>query len=445
MAAPWTSRRVIGPGQADGPAIEDPRAGPLRRMRALALALLALALSGLVFSHWMGGQGVWGWTRAFCEAAAVGALADWFAVVALFRHPLGLPIPHTAIIPASKARIADSLATFVRDHFLDPEMLLSKLAVFDPAARLGQWLGEPGNARKLSGSAREMALEAVDLLDETAVRHAIHAFLIKKLRAWDAAALGGDVLELLTKDGRHHELLDAALQNLGQYIGQAGTREKLSDMMVRHARSEWPKISKAVNFIKSVDDLGDRLADRVAVAIIEEMQAVMSAPQHPIRLEYEAWLQGFIARMRSEPALVARINEIKMRIIDHPAVQEYVNGLWSEIHGALKRDLAREDSAMARYLERGLQQMGHKLAEDPALRQAINDHVLSAASKLSGGLRNTLTTHIASTVKAWDERQLVRQIELSVGRDLQFIRINGTLVGGLVGVMLYGLSRLMWS
>lgn len=422
---------------------EDPRAKPLRRMQALALGLLLLAIAGLVLSHWMGAQGPWAWTRAFCEAAAVGALADWFAVVALFRRPLGLPIPHTAIIPASKGRIADSLAGFVRDHFLDPDTLLSKLSVFDPAARLGQWISQPDQARQISNSARALALEALDLLDEAAVRQAIHRFVVAKARAWDAAALGGDVLELLTRDGRHHELLNAALLNLGNYLDDPATRHKLSDLMVKHARAEWPKIIKAVNLVKSVDELGDKLADKLALAIINEMREVMAEPEHPVRLQYEDWLQGFIERLKTDPALIDRVNEIKLQIIDHPAVLDYVQGLWTEVHAVLKRELAQEDSALGRHLEQGLLRLGRQLAEDDDLRQAINSHVLSAAGKLSGTLRSTLTSHIATTVKGWDERQLVQQVELSVGRDLQFIRINGTVVGGLVGIGLHALMTLV--
>ncbi|RZI85576.1 MAG: DUF445 domain-containing protein [Rubrivivax sp.] len=421
----------------------DPRAKSLKRMQALALSLLGLAVAGLVLSQWMGAQGPWAWAKAFCEAAAVGALADWFAVVALFKRPLGLPIPHTAIIPASKGRIADSLAAFVRDHFLDPQTLLSKLSVFDPAARLGQWISQPENVHRLSGSVRAIALEAFDLLDETAVRQAIHQFVVAKVRTWNAADLGGDVLSLLTQDGRHHDMLDAALLNLSSYLDQPDTKHKLSDLMVKHARTEWPKIIKAVNIIKSVDDLGDNLADRLAVAIISEMRDVLSEPEHPVRLQYESWLQGFIERLKTDPALIDRINEVKMRLIDHPAVQDYVNGLWADIHAALKKNLAQEDSSLIGYVEKGLLRMGHKLAEDSALREAINSHVLSAAEQLSGTLRTTLTAHIATTVKGWDEHQLVNQIELSVGRDLQFIRINGTVVGGLVGVALHAFGTLV--
>src|SRR5690606_25295052 len=145
----------------------------LRRMKIGAAALLATMLAGFITSHAMGGQGAWAWVRAFCEAATVGALADWFAVVALFRHPLGLPIPHTAIIPGNKERIGDNLAVFVRDHFLDPDTLLEKLKIFDPAARLGEWLSEPEQAKRVSEAARQIAVQVLDLLDETAVRKVI--------------------------------------------------------------------------------------------------------------------------------------------------------------------------------------------------------------------------------------------------------------------------------
>src|SRR5690606_1361315 len=171
----------------------DPRLLTLRRMKITAAALLVAMVSGFVVSHVMGGQGAWAWVRAFCEAATVGALADWFAVVALFRHPLGLPIPHTAIIPANKERIGDNLAIFVRDHFLDPDTLLEKLKLFDPATRLGQWLNEPEQAGRVSEAARQIAVQVLDLLDEAAVRKVMQEFITTNLKKWDAARSAGDV------------------------------------------------------------------------------------------------------------------------------------------------------------------------------------------------------------------------------------------------------------
>ncbi len=420
----------------------DPRAQALRRMQGMALILLLLAVAGLVTSEWMGGQGAWAWTGAFCEAAAVGALADWFAVTALFRRPLGLPIPHTAVIPANKHRIADNLAVFVRDQFLDPATLMAKLSVFDPAARLGEWLVLPGNLQRLSGPARTLALEAVDLLDEQAVRQAIHGFVVSKLRDWDAASTGGDVLDLLTTDGRHHELLDGALIKLAAYLQEPEHKQELARLMVGYARKEWPKIVKVVNVVKSVDALADDFSERLAHALIDELAKALSSPEHVLRVRYEAWLGGFMARLKADPALRRRINDIKDEAIEHPAVGDYVQGLWADIREAIRRDLQSDTSALSRHLEQGLQGLGHRLAHDTSLREAINTHVLSAAETLAGSLRTAVTGHIAQTVKAWDDRQLVGQIELSIGRDLQFIRINGTVVGGLIGLALHALLTL---
>lgn len=413
------------------------RRAQLRRMKIAALALLVAMISGFITSHLMGGQGAWAWVRAFCEAATVGALADWFAVVALFRRPMGLPIPHTAIIPSNKDRIGDNLAVFVRDHFLDPDTLMDKLRGFDPAARLSRWLARPKQAHALSDGARRVALQTLDLLDDHAVRGVIHEFVVKTLRRWDAAGTAGEVLSLLTRDGRHQELLDAAMERLGGYLGDEDVKERASALLVKFARKEWPRIIKAVDVIASVEGIADNLADRLARALVQELRDVLSEPDHPVRRDYEAWVLDYIARLRADPALAAQVEAMKQRAIDHPKVQEYVQGLWDDIHAALRRDLSDERSALAAHLESALLALARKLGEDPELREAINSHVLGAARRLTGRLRIGVTEHISRTVKLWDERHLVDELELSVGRDLQYIRFNGTLVGGLIGVLLH--------
>lgn len=413
------------------------RRAQLRRMKIAALALLVAMISGFITSHVMGGQGAWAWVRAFCEAATVGALADWFAVVALFRRPMGLPIPHTAIIPSNKDRIGDNLAVFVRDHFLDPDTLMEKLRGFDPAARLSRWLARPKQAHALSDGARRVVLQTLDLLDDSAVRGVIQEFVVKTLRRWDAAGTAGEVLGLLTRDGRHQELLDAAMERLGGYLGDEDVKERASALLVKFARKEWPRIIKAVDVIASVEGIADNLADRLARALVQELRDVLSEPDHPVRRDYEAWVLDYIARLRADPALAAQVEAMKQRAIDHPKVQEYVQGLWDDIHAALRRDLSDEQSALAAHLENALLALARKLGEDPDLREAINGHVLGAARRLTGRLRIGVTEHISRTVKLWDERHLVEELELSVGRDLQYIRFNGTLVGGLIGVLLH--------
>lgn len=424
-------------------ALQDPRRTQLRRTKALALGLLFAMLAGFVVSHALGGQGAWAWTGAFCEAATVGALADWFAVTALFRRPLGLPIPHTAIVPRNKPRIGEQLARFVRDHFLTTEMLLARLRVFDPAARLGQWLAEPAQARAASDAVRRMALEALAMLDEGAVRGAIQRFVVERLRGWDAAATVGEVLALLTRDGRHQTLFDEALRRLGAYLDQAGVKERAAELMVRYARREWPRIVGTVNMVKPVDGIAGQLAERLARALLDEMQDVLTDPAHMLRQDYERWLADYIERLRDDPALKAQIDDMKRRAIDHPQLQAYVQGIWDEIRLALGRDLEREDSALGRHLEQALSALGARLGADGGLREALNAHVLSAAASLAERLREGITTHIAQTVARWDERQLVEALELSVGRDLQYVRFSGTLVGGAIGLLLHALITLL--
>ena len=418
----------------------DTRAALLRRWKSIAVSLLLLALCGLALAHAMGGAGGWGWLRAFCEASAVGAIADWFAVVALFRYPLGIKIPHTAIIPQSKERIADGLADFVRDNFLDPQTILVKLAVFDPARKLGEWLTDPQRVRFWVGQGQRWALGLLDTFDDERLKKATLELIALQLRRWDTAPTAGDVLGLLTQNGRHHQLLDAGLQQLATFLAQDEVKANVSQLMQKHARREWPKIIATLQVVANVPDLADSLADRLSASILAELHEVLAQPEHPVRLRYEAWLKDFVGRLGSNPELIASVNQMKERAISDPAMQTFVASLWTDIKQLLRRDLAGEDSTVARYIERGLHAIGQRLASDHSLRDSINEHVLSAAAHLATDLRAGITAHIAQTVKAWDDQQLVRALELSVGRDLQFIRINGTLVGGLIGLLLHAVA-----
>ena len=424
------------------PAQPDTRAALLRRWKRIALSLLLLALGGLTLAHAMGGAGGWGWLRAFCEASAVGAIADWFAVVALFRYPLGIKIPHTAIIPQSKERIADGLAGFVRDNFLDPQAILAKLAVFDPARKLGEWLTDAQRLRFWVGQAQRWAIGLLDTFDDKRLQQATLELIALQLRRWDAAPTAGDVLGLLTQNGRHHQLLDAGLQQLAAFLAQDEVKANVSQLMIKHARREWPKIIATLEVVANVPNLADSLADRLSASILAELHEVLAQPEHPVRQRYEAWLKDFVERLRTDPELIASVNQMKERVLADPAMQTFVSSLWIDIKQLLRRDLAGEDSTVARYTERALRAIGQRLAGDESLRGAINEHVLSAAAHLAGDLRAGITSHIAQTVKAWDDRQLVRELELSVGRDLQFIRINGTLVGGLIGLLLHAVAVL---
>jgi uncharacterized membrane-anchored protein YjiN (DUF445 family) len=411
-------------------------------MKWLAASLLLAALAGLALAHAMGGAGVWGWVRAFCEASAVGAIADWFAVVALFRHPLGLKIPHTAIIPQSKERIADGLAEFVRDHFLDPATILAKLTALDPARRLGEWLTSPERVHAWVGQAQGWALGLLDTFDDERLQKAALDLIIAQARRWDAAPTAGDVLGLLTQNGRHHQLLDAGLQKLAEFLMEDAVKARVAQLMLKHARKEWPKIVGTLELVANVPDLAERLAERLSISLLEELREVLAQSDHPVRLRYEAWLATFIERLRSDPALIASIHQLKEKAITDPALQRYVSSLWSDVRQLLRDNLAADDSTLARYTQSALQAISQRLASDPGLHDALNEHLLSAAGHLAANLRTSMTVHIAQTVKAWDDQRLVGQLELQVGRDLQFIRINGTVVGGLIGLLLHAAAVL---
>jgi len=417
----------------------DPRRRELHRLQLLAFALLLAALAVLLLSAWMGGQGVWAWTRAFSEAAVVGALADWFAVVALFRRPLGLPFPHTAIIPSNKARIGDQLALFVREHFLEPKTLLQKLAVFDPATRLAQWLVEPAQVRAWVNAVRGWSLQALDWLDDARLQLAFKALLMDAMQRWNSAETAAQVLSALTKDGRHHAVLDAGLLKFAQILDQDEVKAQVSAKLAQYARAEWPKMIGVFSVFKSVDGMADELSTKLAQAIILDVVAVLQDAEHPLRKQYDAKVMEYIARLGEDQAVQAAFNDVKTQLLQGPEVSDYSRLLAQEVKAWLRADLSREDSSLAQHLTQAMQALGEKLRDDANLRAAINEHVLTAADKLVLDMRDGVTEHIAKTVKAWDERQLVETLELSVGRDLQYIRFNGTIVGGLIGLGLHAL------
>ncbi|WP_343628097.1 DUF445 domain-containing protein [Roseateles sp.] len=420
--------------------LTDPRIAALRRMKLVALGCLLLSLAGLGLSLVMGASGPWAWLKAFCEAAAIGGLADWFAVVALFRHPLGLPIPHTALIPQGKHRIADSLAEFVRDNFLHPEVLLRKLQILNPAERLGEWLREPRNLAQVTGSVRSMAIEALSLLNEQAVRRAIGEFLVARALAWNATATAASVLDVMTKSGRHQDVLDGALSKLRDYLATPEVRALVASRLLKFARAQWPKATSLVDTIANVDKMADSLSDKLALQLVEEVQTALSQPEHSVRRQFDAWIIEFIERLRQDPEFARDVNAMKDRVVQSDDVRAYLDGVWTEVRATIEADLRRDDSVLMRHLDHSLASLGERLGRDPGLVEAINEHVLSSAARMVGSMREGVTQHIATTVKAWDDRSLVRQIELSVGRDLQYIRLNGTLVGGVIGLALYGVT-----
>ncbi|MET0208588.1 MAG: DUF445 domain-containing protein, partial [Burkholderiaceae bacterium] len=298
----------------------------------------------------------------------------------------------------------------------------------------------PENMEKLTGSVRAMALEALSFLNEQSVRRGLGEFLVARAMSWNATGTAASVLDVLTKEGRHQEVLDAALAKLRDYLATPEVRTLVAGRLIKFARAQWPKVTTVVDAISNVDKMADSLSDKLALQLVEEVQTALAQPGHPVRQQFDTWIAEFTDRLRQDPEFARDINSMKDRIVQSDEVRAYLDGVWTELRTTIEADMRKDDSALLRHLGRSLGALGDRLSRDPSLIAAINEHVLSAATRMVGSMRDGVTRHIATTVKAWDERSLVDQIELSVGRDLQFIRLNGTLVGGIIGVVLYAVT-----
>lgn len=418
------------------------KARELAKMKRVALALLATVTLLFVLARLQHGAGIWGWVAAFAEAAMIGALADWFAVVALFRHPLGLPIPHTAIIPANKDRIAGNLAAFIRDKFLATDTIVRKMRAFDPAGHLALWLQQPDNAALIAGKLASALAGWLDFIDDARVRRFLAAAIRGRLKEMDLSAMSGKILDALTADDRHQEVLDAALARLARWLDDPDVQAAFAAMIVEVAGKEYPKVLRTVGLVTDTEEFSRRIAGSIVRGINGWLHDIGDDPQHPRRQAFDESVAEFIERLKMDADLAARIEAAKRDMLAHPAMAEYLNGLWDDMKSWLRSDLQRADSHLATRLRSAAMAFGATLASNPALHESLDDHLQSAVVALADDFRDGLADHIASTIRGWKDEDLVRELELSVGRDLQFIRVNGTLVGGAIGLLLHALTLL---
>ncbi len=412
------------------------RAASLARMKSIALMLLggaaglyALAI-GLQDQH-----PAWPYVAAFAEAAMVGAVADWFAVVALFRHPLGLPVPHTAIIPSNKDRIGENLAAFLCTHFLSTQQVLSKLQAFDAPARLATWLSDPVHARQVGHHAGSLLGHALKAFDEEAVRHFVHATVVERLTRLDASRLAGELLGVLTADGRHQQLLDEVLRRLAAVLDDEALKEMLADVVASEV--------KYLRFV-GLDAVAGRYATNKMVAGVAKLLADMGEDaQHPLRERLDQFMADFVERLKDDPDLRARGAVIWQALLAHPQLGRYLQGLWSDLIGWLCADLSRPGSVVRERVGLAAQRLGEQLAGDPAMQAWIQQQLTAAAPALIDRYREDIRRYIVDRVREWNAQEMTRELENHIGRDLQFIRINGTLVGGLVGLGIHAATELV--
>lgn len=411
----------------------------LKRSKRLALSLLLIAAATFVVTlflppnFWVLG------VKAIAEAAMVGALADWFAVVALFRR---VPVPfisrHTAIIPRNKDRIGENLGRFVQEKFLDTDSLLALIRRHDPSHMLAHWLNAPGNADRIGRHLLQVMRGFLDLTDDERIQRFLRRAVHRALDKVDLTQSSALLLDSLTKNNRHQELLDAAVQQLLRLLHKPGTREFIASQIVRWLKREHPIKAKML----PTEWLGEHSADLVANAVDSILDEVALDQGHEFRLGFNRAVQRLIEKLKTDPEMAERAEVIKNWLKEDESLNRYIGELWQDLRSWLKADLASDDSRVQARVRLAALWLGETLAADEALRASMNQHLEDAARSVAPEFAEFLTRHISDTVKSWDAREMSQQIELNIGRDLQFIRINGTLVGGTIGLVLYLLSQL---
>ncbi|HEX8498517.1 MAG TPA: DUF445 domain-containing protein, partial [Actinomycetales bacterium] len=374
--------------------------------------------------------GPWvGYVRATAEASMVGALADWFAVTALFRHPLRLPIPHTAIIPRKKDQIGASLGTFVQENFLTRGVVEDKLATVDVPGRLGDFLAAPGRAERLAGDAAAALSGLTDLLRDDDVQEAVAGLVDRRLHATPAAPVLARVLELVVDGDRHQEVLSAALRYLGRFLEENRIvfRAQLGD-----ASPAWVP-----------DWVDDRVFDRVFAALQGFLHEVGDERDHELRRVYDARLRAYVHALRTDPDTAESVEAFKKQLLEHPAVRAWSSSLWTNAKTAFLAAAADPDSELRARVAGLIRDGARLLRTDPRVRERVQRQSVRVAGYLVERFAGDVADVVGTTVARWDTEETSRRIELQVGRDLQFIRINGTVVGGLAGLVIYTVAQLL--
>jgi uncharacterized membrane-anchored protein YjiN (DUF445 family) len=402
----------------------------LDRMKRRATGLLVLMGAIFLVTSLLEPQHSWvGYIRATAEASLVGGVADWFAITALFRHPLNIPIPHTAIIPSRKDRIGRSLGNFVQNNFLSPDMLTAKLRAALISRRAAEWLSQPENARKAAQNLASVLRSAFDVIRDEDVHSLLDRSVIEPLRRMPIAPVLSKGLALITVDDRHQQLLDRVIHGLTRLVAE---NEALIRDRIREESPWWVP--------EMVDD---RIHAKVLGGIERTLYEVGADPDHQLRHQFDQLLADWMVQLQESPEVIARAEAIKQQVLDPETSGRLAASLWEELKEALGRQGQAGDEGPLGAVARGLSALGKAALEDETLLEKVDGWIIGAVLRVVEQHRHEVGQLIAQTVSAWDPDETSKRIELLVGRDLQFIRINGTLVGGLVGLLIYTVSRLV--
>lgn len=427
---------VLLDNTGNGSSAKAQRRASLKRRKRWAAALLGLAAVVFCITAFLDrnhGFGALGLVRAMAEAALIGGLADWYAVVALFRHPLHVPLPHTAIIPRKKRAIGRSLAEFIREHFLRREYITARLQAIKPADRLAEYMATPESAGRLADVSVEVATHLVDVLDNEDLQDFVWRTTRARLAGMDAARLLAQLLDLLTREGRHREAVDSLLGDVAGYVQQPDVRAmlsaKISDELWTVVR--WAKLDAVV---------ADKLAQKVAAATAQLIEDMANDTEHPLRQRFDRQLPRFIDRLRTDAELRRKVNAFRDAVIANRELADYTRALCRDTLDWIRCDLADPASAIHRQVVNASQALGRHLKATPALNAWFNAWLATTAASLIDRYGDTISAYIEARVEAWSTDEVTEELELSIGADLQWIRYNGTAVGALIGALLYGLA-----
>jgi uncharacterized membrane-anchored protein YjiN (DUF445 family) len=436
------AHRVIEPGgpgpdlggvfAADASADAERRT-QLRRMKGVALGFLVGATVLFLVCRWAGAHGAAAWVGyvgAAAEAGMVGALADWFAVTALFKHPLGIPIPHTAIIKRKKDQLGEGLGTFVRENFMSPEVVETKLRDAQIASRLGKWLSDPGHATRVAAEASNVLRVGVEMLRDEDVQHVFDRMIIKRLAEPKWGPPVGRVLGTLLAENRQEALIQLLADRAFQWSLNAG--EVIQRVIERDSPSWSPRW---------VDHL---VGDRIHRELMDFTDKVRRNPDHELRRSATRFLFEFADDLQHDEDTIARAETVKEQIMARDEVTRAAETAWTALKGIVMESVDDPSSALRTRIADSVQHIGESLRDDADLRDKVDDWIIRGARHLVSEYGVEITAVITETIERWDAEEASQRIELHVGRDLQFIRINGTVVGALAGLAIYTVAELLF-
>jgi uncharacterized membrane-anchored protein YjiN (DUF445 family) len=403
----------------------NPAQGGARGMRIIATGMLvAMAAIFIGADRLEPLHPAWGFVRAFAEAAMVGGLADWFAVTALFRHPLGLPIPHTAIIPRNKDRIGDTLAQFLRDNFLTPSVVARRMRKVDAAGAIGRFLASPPGEGRLREGASRLVADVLESLDQERLGGMVKGMIASRLRGLQVSPLLGRLLQAAITEDRHVPIFDSAITAVGRVID---AQEETIRRLVRD-KSNW---------LVRTTGLDEKIADRLIDGIRQLSFDLALDVDHPVRLDVEERLVKLARDLQEDPELQARVEAFKNDLISNPAVAQWIEALWEGLRESLLNAARNPDATMAGRFGEAIRQLGTTLQENAHLKATINQFARRSVVGAVASYGSGIVTLVSDTIRGWDAKTITGRLEGAVGRDLQYIRINGTLVGGLVGLTIH--------